>query len=170
MSARRLDFAAVALVSILGASTAGAQLSNGRWQVSPNTGSARRAVEVRQEPTVFYQPGVNQYLLSQPVAVTFVPAVLMSDGRVFANFGFGFEPIVRPCSGAYIPGQQRVVAGNGAVLSQPQAPTYTQPVPNQQTQSQRMVSSVQTQTTVYSMNAGACFSRDVAGRVFAYRY
>jgi hypothetical protein len=169
MSARRLDIVAVLLVSIFGASTAEAQLSGGQWRLSPNTGTTRRAVEVRQEPTVFYQPGVNPYLLSQPVAVTFVPAVLMSDGRVFANFGYGFEPIVRSCYGG---GGQRVVASNGAVLYHSQAPTYTQPVPNQQTQSQQMVSSGQTQTTMYSTNSGAlaCFSRDAAGRVFAYRY
>src|SRR5688500_16359245 len=84
-----------------------------------------------------------QFFPSQPVALSLVPAILMSDGRVFANFGFGFEPVLRPCSGAVVAGQRRVIGSNGVVLFHPTAPTYTQPVPNQQTASQQMVQSAQ---------------------------
>lgn len=35
-----------------------------------------------------------------PVAFTYLPAILMSDGTVFADFGYGYLPVHRPCGPA----------------------------------------------------------------------
>lgn len=177
MTARRLDRTAAIFgiaMSLTLAGTADAQLSGGQWRLSPQP-NGRRAVEAKPEPTVVVaQPGMHQqFLPSQPVALSLVPAILMSDGRVFANFGFGFEPVLRPCSGAVVTGQHRVIGSNGVVLFQPAAPTYTQPVPNQQTASQQMVQSAQARSgsvTVSHAAQLACFSRGASGGLFAHRF
>jgi hypothetical protein len=126
--------------------------------------AARAGVEAHPAPSVTSTPTV----FSRPVAVSLVPIVTMSDGSIFANFGFGFERVVRPCSNTLAVGQPTVVASNGVVLSQPQQPTYTQPVPNQQSQSQLMVNGSQ-QTSLSIPAQRACFNRDVSGRVFVNR-
>lgn len=150
---------------------AGPAAAQSRGVFRASTGSTGTpAVETKPQPQIIVHPG-NDYrhpgtvFRRQPVAYTLVPAVLMSDGSVYANFGFGYEPVHRSCSGAVLVGQPTVVAGNGVVLNAP-APTYTQPVPNQQTASQQMVSSNRTASSQYS----ACYSRDPYGRVQVYRF
>ncbi|HET7666101.1 MAG TPA: hypothetical protein VFK56_08540 [Mycobacterium sp.] len=101
-------------------------------------------------------------------SVIWVPAVVTSDGRVFANFGAGFEPVYRSCASAVVVGQPTVVAGNGVVLS-PQAPTYTQPVPNQQTASQQIAAGNRAQGTVVP-GYSTCFSPHSSGGVIVYRF
>jgi hypothetical protein len=156
---------------VLGATTTSvteAQLSGGQWRLSPEPNRGRVAVEVKPQPTVAVAPGMMFPV--QPVAFNLVPAILMSDGTVWANFGFGFEPIVRPCGAVVIAGQPSVVASNG-VLLQPSRPTYTQPVPNQQTNSQQVIAGHNGSTVIVSNAAQlACFGRDASGRVFAYRF
>jgi hypothetical protein len=149
------------------AGVAGAQLSGGQWRVQ--TGGGQRAVAAPPPAqAVVVTPGTTVFPV-QPVAFNLVPAILMSDGTVWANFGFGFEPVVRSC-GTLVVGQPAVVGGNGAVI-QPARPAYTQPVPNQQTASQQMVAATQGQNglTMLSHFQGACFTRDGAGRFFAFR-
>ena len=155
------------LVCATASSVAEAQLSGGQWRLSPEPNRGRAAVEVKPQPTVAVAPGMM--LPVQPVAFNLVPAILMSDGTVWANFGFGFEPIVRPCGAVVVTGQPAVVAGNGALL-QPSRPTYTQPVPNQQTNSQQMVAGHNGTVIVSNAAQLACFGRDASGRVFAYRF
>ena len=122
MDAKRLA-TGLRLIAVLAGLTIGREAAA---QHAPRAGvEARPAPAVTSNPTVF----------SQPVTVSLVPMVLMSDGTIFANFGFGFERVSRPCSNTLVVGQPTVVASNGVVLSQPQQPTYTQPVPNQQSQS-----------------------------------
>jgi hypothetical protein len=104
--------------------------------------------------------------------VVWVPALLTNDGRVFANFGYGYEQVYRSCSGGVVVGQPTVIGGNGAVLT-PQAPTYTQPVPNQQTASQQMSQAVVTGThsqTIVAQAYSTCFSSHSSGGVIVYRY
>jgi hypothetical protein len=177
MTARRLDRTAAVLgiaMTLTLAVNAGAQLSDGQWRLSPQRSSGRTAVEVRPQPTlVVSQPGMTSMLFpSQPVAFNLVPAILMSDGTVFANFGFGFEPVLRSCSGVAVVGQSNVIGGNGVVLYQPKPPTYTQPVPNQQTASQQMVSAQRGGSVTVAGQAGqlACFGRSASGGFFAYRF
>jgi len=178
MRAKRLDiraiFVAVAVGLVFPASDAKAQQSGGVWRLSPEP-NGTRAVEARKEPTVVVvsEPRIPQRHVFPrfPVLVTLVPAILMSDGSVFANFGFGYEPVYRSCSGAVVVGQPTVVASNGVVLSQPQRPTYTQPVPNQQTASQQFARANLAGTAVVSDAAqSSCFNRDASGRVFVYRF
>ncbi|MGH7678730.1 MAG: hypothetical protein ACRENU_09705 [Gemmatimonadaceae bacterium] len=133
--------------------------------MSPQRG---RVAVAAPPPAVVITPG-PQFPV-QPVAFSFVPAVLMSDGTVWANFGFGFEPIFRPCAQPLMVGQPAVVGANGIVL-QPAKPTYTQPVPNQQTRSQQMVNASVggTTTQVVSSAQVSCFSRNAAGQLIAFR-
>lgn len=164
----------MAAVGWLAAAGAAHAQSGGVFRLSPEL-NGTRAVEARKQPVVVV---VSEQRVRQPhvfprypVAATLVPAILMSDGSVFANFGFGYEPVYRSCSGAVVVGEPTVVAGNGVVLSQQQRPTYTQPVPNQQTASQQLAQSNLSRPVVVSGAAQAsCFSRDGAGRVFVYRF
>ncbi len=177
MRAKRLDLRSI-LVAALGwmvaAGAAQAQQSGGVWRLSPEP-NGTRAVEARKEPVVVVVPEQRyrqpHVFPRYPVAATLVPAILMSDGSVLANFGFGYEPVYRSCSGAVVVGEPTVVAGNGVVLSQQQRPTYTQPVPNQQTASQQLAqSNLSRQVLVSGAAQSSCFSRDGAGRVFVYRF
>jgi hypothetical protein len=177
MKLRRLDRS----LGILGlgltltlAGSAEAQLSGGRWILTPQANSGRgRAVEAKPAPVVVVdQPGFNSTVFRQPVAYLLVPAILMSDGSVFANFGGGFEQVSRSCAGGVVVGQPQVIGGNGRVLS-PAAPRYMQPAPAQMTASQQMLPSVQAQSAAAAMRSrsmsSACFSRDGSGRLFAFR-
>lgn len=78
-----------------------------------------------------------------------VPVIVFPDGRMFADFGYGYEPITRGCNGAVmyvqsvaIPVQPDVVQ---PTVAQPSAGVgerlpYTPAVPAQQTASQQMLS------------------------------
>lgn len=156
----------VALGLALSSEVASAQNSNGQWRLQPTASGSQQAVERSPAPATSVTDQVlGEAVFRRPVAVTLVPAILMSDGSVFANFGFGFEPISRPCSNAVVGGQLKVVGSNGVVLSQP---TYTQPVPSQQTASQQALGSSRRPLSMPAQSA--CFNRDAAGRVFVYRH
>jgi hypothetical protein len=86
-----------------------------------------------------------------------VPVLVTPDGRVFADFGSGYEQLVRNCAtplANYQPAQQ--------------PPSVTQPVPNQPTASAQMAqrgaqpSSLPRATTV---NSQSCWSTDTRGKV-----
>jgi hypothetical protein len=98
-----------------------------------------------------------------PVAVRFLPAVLMSDGSILADFGFGLEPVTRPCSAPVVTRSVRVVAGNGWELS-PRTP-YVHPAPAPITPSQQHLPSVQRELSRAAL--ASCFVRDAAGGVLA---
>lgn len=173
---KTLKIGGTVLAFALIASTAGAQVTGRPWQLSPQGGGIK-AIARDPAPTVivvtpspvFHQPFFqHQFFPRRALTLIMVPAVVLSNGSVFADFGFGFEPIFRSCGGAVV-GPTRVVAGNGLVLS-PAAPTYTQPVPAQITPSQQLLPSAQARSVVISSVAqSACFSRDAAGRVFIFR-
>jgi hypothetical protein len=160
---------AVALVASASiAASAGAQLVNGRWQAPPKSTSGKQGVIVERPATP--QPGLvpnptapipgnPSYPLQpvQPVQFTLVPAVIMPDGSIFANFGFGFEPVLRSCVSnvVVVSGQPQRIASNGAAIPnhgarQPQAA---------QVQAVRLSPPAQT----------GCFTRDSFGRVFVYK-
>jgi len=112
-----------------------------------------------------------------------VPIIISPDGRVFANFGGGFEQVITPCG-----------ASTGIVVTNIQSPGVFQPtvvqpsvaqpgivagplpftpaVPNQQTASQQMLGQtaapVQTQQQVVVGNR-ACWWNDGRGQVFVGR-
>lgn len=155
--------------SVAIATSAEAQLVNGRWQLPANSsGSGRQGVMVERPATpqpVFVPnptapiPGNPSYPIQpvQPVQFTLVPAILMSDGSIFANFGFGYEPVLRSCVNTVVvvPGQAQRIASNGARIPNHGA---TQP----------QVAHPQTVRLSPAAQTG-CFTRDSFGRVFVYK-
>lgn len=196
MTAKRLDERAILValtVLALAPSWGGAQYDGRAWRLPAGAAAAAaapgatRGVQQKPQPQVIvvqpsnYRTGFLRRSTVIPrttvfplqSAVVFVPAVVLADGRVFANFGHGFEQIFRSChasalSGGGVVGQPSVIGGNGAVLT-PQVPTYTQPVPNQQTASQQMAAANLGQTTVIPAYT-TCFSQNAAGGVIVYRF
>ena len=114
------------------------------------------------DPNQYYR---NPSYPLQPVQFILVPALLLSDGSIFANFGFGYEPVLRSCSAVVVTGQVQRVGANGVPL-QTNALPYTQPVPNQMTASQQMIANGHRLSGPAQLS---CFTHDAAGRVFVYR-
>lgn len=95
-----------------------------------------------------------------PIGYTLLPAIVMSDGSVYANFGYGYEQVSRAC------GQGRVLDGRGmkTPLRNPQ------PVPAPVTPSAENLPSVQAQRRAASRVAhSACYARDIYGRLVVVR-
>jgi hypothetical protein len=155
------------------ASAADAQMVNGRWQLPAKNGGARTGVIVNgpaARPHVLVPnptapiPGNPSYPIHhvqpvqpvRPVQFTVVPAIVMSDGSIFANFGFGFEPVLRSCVAnvVVVGGQPQRIGSNGA------------PIPNHGATQPRVA---QPQVRLSPVAQTACFTRDGFGRVFVYR-
>lgn len=182
MTAKRLDhravFAAIGLLLAVPA-VASAQYDGKAFRLPPgaSTGTARGVQAQPQPQVIVAQPSVHQStvfrrrqtVFPQHSSIIWVPAIVTADGRVFANFGFGYEPVYRSCAGAVVVGQPSVIGGNGVVLT-PQAATYTQPVPNQQTSSQQMATIQLGQGSVVAPAYSTCFSRHSSGGVIVYRF
>jgi hypothetical protein len=170
---RIIRIGVVAATLTLAARASEAQIVNGVWQSTPQP-AGTAAVARDPQPFVVVSPTPTVFSRSvfprQAVLFTTIPAILLSDGTIVANFGFGFEPVYRACGGAVVVGEPRVIAGNGVVLS-PGTPTYTQPVPNQATASQQLLSSAQSVSAAGLSTAArsACFSRDAAGGLVIFR-
>lgn len=166
------------LALALASRAADAQQVNGVWTLTPQASAGSQGIARDPQPTVIFvtpSSGFNTGLHHRtvfprhPIAFTMIPAIILSDGTVVADFGFGFEPVFRSCRGAIVVGQPRVMASNGVVLSQG-TPSYTQPVPAQTTPSQQILPSAQVRNGIVSAVAQtACFSRDAAGRVIVFR-
>jgi hypothetical protein len=88
-----------------------------------------------------------------------VPMVVSSDGRVYADFGRGYEQLVRNCAVPFANFNQPVTTQ--PVVTQPQP--YTPPVPNQQTASQQALNQPSGSSTQQT-NARACWSTDNRGQ------
>jgi hypothetical protein len=101
------------------------------------------------------------------VPIIVVPAVLLIDGGIFANFGFGYEPIVRVCGGSATQGA--VIASNGVVLHPAPASSYTVPVENRLTRSDLLRTGLPVHDAMISDYARlACFNSGVR-MVYVYR-
>jgi hypothetical protein len=182
MRAKRLDHRAVfvTLAFLMLPAAASAQDNGKAFRLPPGSGSGSTRGVVQRAPqpqVIVVQPTVRHHggffhrstVFPRQSSVIWVPAVVTSDGRVFANFGYGFEQVHRSCSSVVVVGQPSVIAGNGFVLS-PQAPTYTQPVPNQQTASQQMAAGRQPQTAIAAPAYSTCFSSHSSNGVIVYRF
>jgi hypothetical protein len=139
-----MGFLVAGVVLCASAREAEGQLRGGRWH--PPQGSVRTGVETPPpQPTIII-----------------VVAPTIHHRQIF------------PCAVSTVASRpHRVIASNGVVLHQPSPPTYTQPVPQQQTSSQLSLpsaASTQPRTVIVS---GAthlpCFTRDAAGRVVVFR-
>jgi len=160
---------AVAALVLAGSASADAQ-ARGKFTM-PAKGPPRQAVQPRAADRQTKPVHVHPVRPAFPVAFTLLPAVIMSDGRVFADFGFGYEPVARSCAPAHTvapafsTAQVPVVAGNGIVLSSgtprmqppprltPNSPSATQPT------------HVTDQVVVTNARADACFRHEPTGRV-----
>ena len=91
-------------------------------------------------------PAPGQFLYAN------IPVLITPDGRVFADFGMGYEQLVRNCATPLNVYQQ----------TQPVQPATTQPVPNQQTASQQMLNNLPRATRT---NSQSCWSTDARGKV-----
>lgn len=111
-----------------------------------------------------------------------VPVIISPDGRIFANFGGGFEQVVTACgasSGIVVTNLQQTGIVQPTVVQPSVAQPgivagplpYTPAVPNQQTASQQMLGQlnapVQPQQIVVPRRA--CWSTDGRGQVFVGR-
>jgi hypothetical protein len=169
MMLKRLDLPAALMLALAAVAPVGAQ-SGGKFSL-PNQ-AVRQGVEVRPPQTVVVADPYGYYrnpsypMQPVPVQFTLVPAILMSDGSIFANFGFGYEPVIRSCNAVVVTGQVQRIGANGVVLTQSNALPYTQPVPNPITASQQMIASGHRLSGPAQLS---CFTRDAAGRVFVYR-
>ena len=165
---RSASLVAVALGLTALATDAGAQMVNGVAQPPKTSTSTREGVMVTPAPAprpvapanISYPDALFPPITvhpARPVQFTLVPAILMSDGSIMANFGFGFEPVVRSCASAgpvvVIGGTPQKVAGNGVVIPNRGAPS--QPV--------------QPQVVLSGAAQSACFTRDARGQIFVYR-
>jgi hypothetical protein len=126
---------------------------------------------------------VNQVFMRGTFLTGAVPIIVSTDGRVFANFGGGFEQVVTACgvstgvvvtnelsTGLVQPGVvQPSVIQPGIV---PSLLPFVSAIPNQQTESQQLrghpVVPMQTQQQVVVGNR-ACWSTDGRGQVFVGR-
>lgn len=193
MTAKRLDsraffFAAGLLLAV--PAVGAAQQAGGVWRLPEGSGRATTGVQPAPQPQVVIvqpQPNAQRATVFRrrasyghspygqlPYGATVIPAVLLQNGQVYADFGHGFEPVYRSCSAGsvVVSGQPTVIGSNGVVLSPAPPPTYTQPVPNQQTPSQQMAArTTGAQRVVVSGAAqSACYNRDGAGRLFVVRF
>jgi len=155
-----MRYSSIALVAALSTMSldAAAQVGTGRYS-PPSTGSVgpQRGV-VRRDTSRAVRTPPGQATNAVPVAVKLVPAVVMSDGTIMADFGFGLEVVRRACASVQTGG--KVFIGGGQVIGQQ---PLVQPAPAQATPSQQMSPG---QRPLSRAAQGSCFTRDASGRVF----
>jgi hypothetical protein len=161
-----------ALLVLLAGSEGFAQ-NSGAWRVPARSPGRQAVLKPRAEPRPEHHPMVvpsQGGSLLNPVyrvPVFVVPAVLLFDGSIFANLGFGFEPIVRVCGGGATMGA--VVGSNGVVLQPAPASNYTQPVSSQLTRTDLLRTGLTVHDVIVSDLARlACFNNG-ARMVYVYR-
>lgn len=168
---RPRTIAAVGLASLIALSAVANAQTNGTWRVSPEP-NRRTGVETRPAPptVVVVQPSpFPGVVFQQQVTWMVLPAVLLSDGTVLANFGMGYEAVTRSCGNSFVvSNEHRVIAGNGKVLSP--GYTYPQTAPNQPTASQQMLGINSSRYPILTAASQvSCFSFDANGRPFVLR-
>jgi hypothetical protein len=165
---------------LLVSTVAGAQVATGRNGPAKSSAGSKRGIqqEPKAEPVavVVDRPRNSNVMPtphSRPTPVKLIPAMLLSDGSVVADFGFGMEPVRHQCAGVSVSSGGRVLGGNGQVLSQPaphlQPVPLMQPVPRLQSPPgmQPAPSQSANQRPLSRAAAASCFTRDVNGKVFA---
>ena len=82
----------------------------------PQRATSAKPKPVEAEPLYPANPLYTPF----PVGVTYIPAILMSDGTVWANFGTGYVRVNQACGR---PG--RVIDGRGTSTSKRREPAHT---------------------------------------------
>jgi hypothetical protein len=147
----------------------------------PAPASPARIAGIAPPPAAAPVNPPSNFGASGPVFFANIPVVVFADGRVFADFGFGYEQVVRSCTlpvsygSQFVPNatpvQPSVVQPTvvqPSIAASPQTVPYSQPVPAQQTASQQMA--VQnTQPAARVVNTQSCWAVGTTGRVFVGR-
>jgi hypothetical protein len=142
------------------------------------TGQRVAAIAPAPQP-VYLAPG-NLYVPPGMALYGNLPVVVLTDGRVFADFGRGYEQVIRSCNTVV----NYSVFPNPVVQPSVVQPTVTQPtisqplpynptLPNQQTASQQMLPQ-QSNTQVFAgqstiVNSQACWTGNGSGLVYIAR-
>ena len=125
-------------------------------------------------PVIIVQPGFQQFggFVSSGFSAGFdgVPAVVLPDGRIFVNLGYGFEQVVRTCPST------NVVQTAVPQYVAPTQPVVVQPAPAQPTASEQMLATMRsptaTQTTqgfvATGQTSSSCWANR-SGRVVVFR-
>jgi hypothetical protein len=129
-------------------------------------------------PGAFRTPGFNPGFPAGMAFFANLAVVVLADGRVFADFGRGFERVVRNCDvqlnySELLPVIQPVViqptvTQNPVVVSGPPVP-YTPPVPLEQTAYERMLNQQALAMNSTLVNETSCWAGDVRGQVYIAR-
>jgi hypothetical protein len=143
------QFAALVLASGIVSMPLGAQAvhrpANGRAAAA---GAGARVAGIAPPPPVIIAPQFNNGVYVPPGMVLYgnLPIVVMPDGRVYADFGRGYEQVIRSCSSVVTYSVIQPTVPTQPIVTQPVvtqpgvAPLpYTPPVPNQQPPSQQML-------------------------------
>ena len=128
-------------------------------QHKPREGERVAGIAAPPQPTVtpVTVPPPGQFLYGS------VPILVTPDGRVFADFGNGYEQLVRNCATPLSSFQGNYP--NAQPAQQPVQPSVTQPAPNPQTASQQMLNLPRATMT----NSQSCWSTDSRGKVLVGR-
>jgi hypothetical protein len=122
----------------------------------------------------FYTPTGNEQVIFANI-----PAFVLSDGRVFANFGGNIQEVARQCAGVLNTTAEGLFNTFGQpVVTQPtvvqptagatQPPPFTPNVPNQPTFSQQMLVQAIASGPVV-VNPSSCWAANRVGQVFVTR-
>jgi hypothetical protein len=173
----------LALVLALAAAPIGAQVVHTRpaAAVGGAAASAPAIAAIAPPPQTVYLSGSNFYVPQGMVLYGSLPVVVLPDGRVYADFGRGYEQVIRSCAAVY--GNYTVVQPQPVIQPTVVQPTvvqpgvsqplpYTPPVPNQQTASQQMLPQPNPQVLASQstlVNSQACWTGNGRGLVYVAR-
>ena len=140
-----------------------------------------RVAGIAPAPAPQPEPTRSHFVPPGTVFYGHIPVLVLTDGRVFADFGRGYEQVVRSCglpvsyggqTNASSPVTQPVVVQPTVTQPAIGTPTptlpYTQPVPSQATTSQQMQTQIAqpVQPNQQWNNSQWCWAVGPTGRVF----
>ena len=178
--------AVAAPLSALSAQTVHTRTGTAAGSVAPATPAAAAPVRIAgiapPPPTFIIVSGDERFfnpIVNGTVVFANLPAFVLTDGRVFANFGRGIEQVVRPCGallnttgeGLFQTTGQPIVAQPVVIQPTPGASQplpFTPAVPNQPTVSQQMLVQALASGPVV-VNAVSCWAANRVGQVFVTR-
>jgi hypothetical protein len=144
--------------------------------------TAQRIAAIAPPPTVIVVPNNGVFFAPSGAFLANIPVIALPDGRVFADFGRGFEQIVRGCGSgtafvtSVLPAPAQPAVIQPAVVQPPVVVTqpvpYNPPIAGQQIVSQPLngmtgAQVIAGQSTI--INPGACWALSERGQVFVFR-
>lgn len=167
-------FTVAALLAVAAAEPAAAQGARGRFTLPSKP--PRVAVQKPRTQTVIVtqRTPVRPSYPAHPVAFTLLPAVVMSDGRVFADFGYGYEPVSRACAASgyqtttVLTGSQYqipVVGANGTLLNGNTQPAPRMAPPPRMATNPNQPAAAAAQTSVSRVASSSCYRREATRTV-----